>query len=153
MAKKTTVSKKKKPAAKKKVSKKKKKAPARSKATGGGDLDLVYRRLRDLLRPYAAKLAVGADTSSNFTLEGTKPAYKGKPMFFAGARRGRQYVSFYLFPVYVHPGLLKGLSPALKKRMQGKSCFNFTAVDEALLSELETLTAAGHARFEADGVL
>jgi hypothetical protein len=32
------------------------------------------------------------------------------------------------------------MSPALKKRMQGKACFNFTAVDEALFKELAALT-------------
>jgi hypothetical protein len=30
--------------------------------------------------------------------------------------------------------------------MQGKSCFNFTSVDEALFTELETLTRVGHDR-------
>jgi hypothetical protein len=30
--------------------------------------------------------------------------------------------------------------------MQGKSCFNFTTVDEPLFAELETLTVKGIAR-------
>jgi hypothetical protein len=30
--------------------------------------------------------------------------------------------------------------------MQGKSCFNFTALDEPLFAEVETLTAKGIAR-------
>ena len=50
-------------------------------------------------------------------------------------------------PVYVHPSLLQGISPELQKRKQGKSCFNFTRQDDALLGALETLTAAGFARF------
>jgi hypothetical protein len=32
------------------------------------------------------------------------------------------------------------MSPALKKRMQGKACFNFTEVDPALFRELKQLT-------------
>ena len=35
------------------------------------------------------------------------------------------------------------MSPALKKRMQGKACFNFTTIDEACFAELGRLTAAG----------
>jgi hypothetical protein len=42
---------------------------------------------------------------------------------------------------------LKTLSPALKKRLQGKSCFNFTAVDPDQLKELATVTKAGIAAF------
>ena len=39
------------------------------------------------------------------------------------------------------------MSPELKKRMQGKSCFNFKEVDENLFKELATLTKAGAAKF------
>ena len=53
---------------------------------------------------------------------------------------GINYVSYYLMPVYIFPDLLSNLSPALKKRMQGKSCFNFTKIDEALFAELDRLT-------------
>ena len=47
-------------------------------------------------------------------------------------------------PVYVEPSLLEGVSPELRKRMQGKSCFNLTSVDERLLGELEALTRRGY---------
>ena len=47
--------------------------------------------------------------------------------------------------------LLAGLSPALRKRMQGKSCFNFREADPALMRELESLTKAGIARVKQDG--
>ena len=46
--------------------------------------------------------------------------------WFAGTRLGKRYVSYYLMPVYVEPSLLDGISPELRRRMQGKSCFNFT---------------------------
>jgi hypothetical protein len=38
----------------------------------------------------------------------------------------------------------------LKKRMQGKSCFNFKEVDEKLFKELDKLTKAGAARFSSE---
>ncbi|MBA3573260.1 MAG: hypothetical protein H0W34_15095 [Pyrinomonadaceae bacterium] len=53
-------------------------------------------------------------------------------------------------PVYAFPELLEGISPELKKRMQGKSCFNFTAVEPKLFKELAKLTKAGFARFKAE---
>lgn len=36
------------------------------------------------------------------------------------------------------------VSPAPKKRMQGKSCFNFAKVDKTLLVELEAPTKRGY---------
>jgi hypothetical protein len=50
-------------------------------------------------------------------------------------------------PVYGCPELLEDISPELKKRMQGKSCFNFKTVDEKLFKELGKLTKAGFQKF------
>jgi hypothetical protein len=49
------------------------------------------------------------------------------------------------------PKLLDSRSDKLKARMQGKSCFNFKVVDEALFKELEALTAEGLARCRKAG--
>jgi hypothetical protein len=43
-------------------------------------------------------------------------------------------------PVYYFPELLTDLSPVLQKRMQGKSCFNFVAINFILFGELDQLT-------------
>jgi hypothetical protein len=69
--------------------------------------------------------------------------------FVAGVRPGKRYVSFYLMPVYGFPDLAQDMSPELRRRMRGKSCFNFTTVDEALMAELEALAAQGVDRYEA----
>ena len=50
-------------------------------------------------------------------------------------------------PVYMFPDLLEGISPELRKHMQGKSCFNFRKVDPALFSELAELTCRSAERF------
>jgi hypothetical protein len=50
-------------------------------------------------------------------------------------------------PVYSHPSLLADLSPALKKRQQGKSCFNLKSPDPDLLAELEALTTKAAALY------
>jgi hypothetical protein len=59
----------------------------------------------------------------------------------AGTRLGKRYVSYYLMPVYANPALEASISPALTRRRQGKSCFNFATVDEPLFAELGQLTA------------
>jgi hypothetical protein len=69
----------------------------------------------------------------------------------ARVRRGKNYVSFHLMPIYMNPALQKRVSPQLKKRMQGKACFNFSAVDPVLFRELEELTAAGFAGYRERG--
>ena len=61
--------------------------------------------------------------------------------------------TFHLMPVYAHPTLLRELSPGLRSRMQGKSCFNFTRVDEGLFDELADLTMQGREQYAAAGLL
>jgi hypothetical protein len=111
------------------------------------DFDAVFAKLRAILKPFERRLEVLADVEGNYSLN-TRHIMKNKqPLFFAGVRTGKAYVSFHLMPVYACPELLKGMSPELKKRMQGKSCFNFKSVDEKQLKELSRLTKAGFARF------
>jgi hypothetical protein len=116
-----------------------KKAPPKKPA----DFDAVFAGLRSILAPHARTLVARHDKPDYYYLETKAPVYKGRPVFFAGVRKGKGYVSFHLMPVYAYPEMRKGLSPALRKRMQGKACFNFTAVDEQLFEELRQLTAEG----------
>ena len=65
-------------------------------------------------------------------------------MFFGSVKAGKAYVSFHLMPLYMCAPLTGGISPALKKRMQGETCFNFNTIPARdLLEELEKLTASG----------
>ncbi|HSV33278.1 MAG TPA: hypothetical protein VLH87_04075 [Pyrinomonadaceae bacterium] len=107
----------------------------------------VFDRLKAIFKPYAKKMDVASDTEQYYLLN-TRHIMKNKqPLCFGGVRRGKNYVSFYLMSVYASPDLLKGMSPELKKRMQGKSCFNFKEVDKKLFGELAKLTKAGAAKF------
>ena len=112
----------------------------------------VFGALRAILRPFAKRLAVKTDDGALYYLDAKKP-WQGKTLFFGAVRAGKARVSFHLFPLYACPTLKDDVSPALGKRMQGKSCFNFTRVDEALFAELATLTARGFAIFEARGMV
>jgi hypothetical protein len=50
-------------------------------------------------------------------------------------------------PMYAIEELRNAMSPELKKRMQGKSCFNFSMPDEKLFKELAKLTRIGFKAF------
>jgi hypothetical protein len=108
--------------------------------TAPADLERVHERLKAILAPYRGTLHVASDGPGGMSLE--LPGYKGEPWgYVAGTRLGRRYVSYYLMGVYGDEDLAASLSPELKRRMQGKSCFNFTKVDDVLFRELESLTA------------
>ena len=108
------------------------------------DLQAVHDRLRTMFQPYRDRLVVSKDGPEGLYIE--TPGYEGKPWgFVGGTRLGKRYVSYYLMGLY--DGELAGsISPDLRKRMQGKTCFNFTRVDESLFAELEELTAKAIAR-------
>lgn len=111
------------------------------------DFEEIFRKLKAVFKPHEKKMVVAHDTKSLYLLN-TRHIMKNKqPLCFGGVRLGKAYVSLYLMSVYVSPEEMKGMSPELRKRMQGKSCFNFRAVDEALFKELAGLTKAGAARF------
>jgi len=115
---------------------------------GAAEFETVHARLRALLEPYVPPLFVTADGPKGYGLDMAPEGQREPSTWFAGTRLGARYVSYYLMPIYVEPALLDGVSPELRRRMQGKSCFNFTKVDEALISELARLTKAS---FEATG--
>src|SRR6186713_3213802 len=107
------------------------------------DFPIVFEQLKSILKPYEARLTVTADTSDSYSLDGPYSEKWKKQLFFGSAQVKKNYVSFYLMPVYMYPELLKDISPELKKRMQGKSCFNFKKVEPELFEELAELTEAG----------
>jgi hypothetical protein len=112
------------------------------------DFEVVHSRLREILLKNRGDLALTKDGPGGVAIE--VPGLESKPWgYVAGTRLGKSYVSYYLMPVYATPGLVESLSPELRKRMQGKACFNFKKVDEDLFAELEALTARGIPGFRA----
>jgi hypothetical protein len=116
----------------------------------GRDFEAVFGRLRAILEPYGRSLHVAEDRDGWYSVDLAPEGERDPTTWFAGIRRGKRYVSYYLMPVYVEPSLLDGVSPGLRRRMQGKSCFNFTRVDEALFEELAALTRAGYEQSAGD---
>jgi hypothetical protein len=114
---------------------KEKTSAARAKAEKP-DLVPVFAALRDMLKRF-----IGKDLAVH--LEAPSILHRKKPLYFAGVRTGKNYVSFHLLYLYFNPAATKAVPPALKKRMQGKACFNFTTVDEDCFAELGRLIADG----------
>ena len=114
------------------------------------DFPIVFERLKNILKPYTEKLTLKADTLDTYYIDGPYSEKWKKQLFFGSAQIKKNYVSFYLMPVYMYPDLLNGISPELKKRMQGKSCFNFKKVEPDLFNELAELTRKGVEKFQME---
>ena len=114
------------------------------------DFPIVFEQLKSILKPYASTLNVKTDTPDTYYLDGPYSEKWKKELFFGSAQVKQNYVSFYLMPVYMYPELLNDISPELKKRMQGKSCFNFKKVDPELFAELAELTRRGAEKFKEE---
>jgi hypothetical protein len=111
------------------------------------DFELAFDQLKRVFASHLRRLAISEDTASVYSVTCRAPSpfpqHKGHPMWFGSVRKGKAYVSFHLMPLYMNPPLMNTISPGLKKRMQGKTCFNFKAAPELqLLKELEQLVKA-----------
>ena len=110
--------------------------------------EATFKTLRALLKPYERHFTVIVDKPDAYYLSTkTSKTVSGAVIWFGGVQIKKNYVSFHLMPVYANPALLKGMSPSLLKRMQGKSCFNFTAIEPAHVKELTALAKKGTADF------
>jgi hypothetical protein len=108
------------------------------------DFEATFKTLRALLKPYERHFVVVADKPGKYYLATkTSKTRSGAAIWFGGAEIKKNYVSLHLIPVYAAPALLKGVSPSLLKRMQGKSCFNFRVIDPEHVKELKALTKKG----------
>lgn len=112
----------------------------------------TFKLLKQILKQFESALMVQTDKPDEYYLN-SRQSYKGRPMFFGAVQVRKSYVSFHLMPVYAFPELLKNLSPALKARMQGKSCFNFKRVSATELEELAALAKSGLERFKKEGLI
>jgi hypothetical protein len=111
----------------------------------------VFAALKGLLTPLSGRLAVTANTATTYGLDVPGYRYRDKATApFAWVKDGKSYVSFHIFPVYVMPDLLDGLSDPLRRRMQGKSCFNFKTLEPDLFAELRMLVDQAEPRFRAE---
>lgn len=111
------------------------------------DFEEVFALLKPLMAHYEKRLFVKADTGTEYTLVTKSPSphpqHRGERLYFGSVRLGKAYVSFHLMPLYMCPELNAAITLALRKRMQGKTCFNFK-VDPGpqVLADLQALAKA-----------
>lgn len=109
--------------------------------TAGKDLGPVFERLRGILSAHADGMDVVSDEPANYYLNTPHVRDDGYVFMFGAVQTKARFVSFHLMPLYSAPELVESMSEPLRKRMQGKSCLNFTRVDEELFGELDEVTA------------
>ena len=118
------------------------------------DFAATFAALKDVFAYHTDHLATKTNTPTDYTLvsKALSPfkQHKGHPMEFGAVKLGKAYVSFHLMPLYMSPPLFALITPALKKHMQGKTCFNFKAVPETdLVADLTRLTEAAFMQWQA----
>jgi len=112
-----------------------------------------FEKLKYVLSSLDEGLEVKKDTPDYCYLN-TNKKIKNKEMFFGAVQIRKSYVAYHLYPVYMHPELLDDISDSLKKRMQGKSCFNFKKdITDEHLSEINELTKKSYKKFRENGYM
>jgi hypothetical protein len=104
------------------------------------DLTPAFLKLSAMMRKHTSGMLIKTDAPDNFYVEQLSTSATNKPKFFGAVQIKKSYVSYHLMPIYEDPSLIADISPALRERMQGKSCFNFKVEDESLFLELDELT-------------
>ena len=117
-------------------SKAKTKSNVKTRATSAGKSNFAAaaKKLEAILMKYQrGGLEARTDVFGQKCLIGpATETSQGREVWFGAVGERKNYVSYHLMPVYAFPELLKKVSPELegrKKRMQGKSCFNFNAIE------------------------
>jgi hypothetical protein len=113
------------------------------------DFAAVYADLRALMLANAVGMRAAKDVPGHLEMLAPwpHPRKPREPMWFGMVKLGKAYVSYHLLPLYMNPAMQAKVTPALKKRMQGKACLNFKTSDPDVLAELATLTRAAAEAF------
>lgn len=114
------------------------------------DFAATFNQLKQILKPFEMRLLLKKDTTAEYSLDTPCSHQWNRELFFGAVPVRKSHVSFHLMPAYMFPELLDGISDTLRKRMQGKSCFNFKQIEPEVLTELGELSRKAFARLEAD---
>ena len=115
------------------------------------EFEATFAACREILRELQPKLILNADEPGNYWLDAGYSERHKKTICFGGVRIGKAYVSYHLMPVYGCPDLVRDLPDELRRRMQGKSCFNFKSLTPEQGRMLRDLTLEAYERFKRGG--
>jgi hypothetical protein len=121
----------------------------------------VFTQLKQMLQQQARGFPVAEDSAARFVIDAepgpaTLRSWRGElrrariPVAWVEIRKA--YVSYHLMSAAM-PQVRGTLSKPLAARLQGQTCFNFTASDAALFRELAAATARGLAAFREGGFI
>ncbi len=116
-------------------------------------MDAIFKTLRGVMASHTKGLPLRTDTPDMFYADTYHIGPNKRLLFFGSVQIRKRYVSYHLMAVYTHTELLEGMSDGLRKRMQGKSCFNFSRPDPDLFQELDTLTGRCREVYDKAGYL
>jgi hypothetical protein len=118
----------------------------KTRNSGFGEL---YAELRMIMVDNANAMIVAKDAPGELEMHAPwpNPRKPAERMWFGAVKISKSYVSYHLMPLYLQDDLLSSASEALRKRMQGKTCFNFRMIDKALFADLAQLTHRAAVRF------
>lgn len=106
------------------------------------ELNALFKRLKQILVPYAKYMTVKENTGTAYTL--VAPFKQNKAKRFGGVTIFSDHVTFFSCP-----DILAGASPAVRQKMQGSASVNLDTLDDAIVQDLEKLTAARFENFQA----
>lgn len=100
----------------------------------------AFSQLRQVVLRHAGGFQITRDDPAELVVRTPERDPKtGELSWFAMLNIKKSYVALHLMPIYTQPELAQTISPALAKRRQGKTCFNFKASDETLFAEVDGL--------------
>ena len=107
--------------------------------------DEIFASLRQIMLNAAEGQVVARDLPGDLVVRTRRLDPKtAVPGWFGIVNIKKSYVAYHLMGLYENPDLGAGISEELKKRRQGKSCFNFRKSDPALFDELARLSEAAN---------
>jgi len=135
---------------------------SQSQKSTAASLDSIYQAVEKLMLKYSPpfRTDIASLTRAKKSLQLTVPkpvaipgAYGGKPthLEMAAIIRQKDFVGFYLMPIYVDPSLKKELSAALLKLLKGKTCFHLKRLDDVLLRDIQHALAISVAAYQRKG--
>lgn len=105
----------------------------------------LFKRLKQVLKPYASEFTIRANSDDTFELVGATPKNQAKR--FGGVTICQNHVTFYSCPT-----ILEHASPELKEKMgDATASVQLTEVDDALINEIATLTEMRYQNYLATG--
>ena len=119
----------------------------------GDNFQNTFNQLKSILKKFEKNLRIKADSDDNYCLNAGYDEKRKADIYFGAVQIKKNYVSYHLMPVYVNPKLLEGISPELKKRMQGKSCLNSSENNKEHFEELSILTKKGFEFYKKNKML